>query len=258
MTEATPATTDKKDVVPSQYRDKYKATGGTCGDFIAKKLSEVGNDGVEALTSVKRENGIPADRWATFNPGMQRMNLANVLRANFLNGETISILGKQYNVRHQLEDFNGEVKDDDKTLEKIASYLELQVNDRMVAALRKLLFSPPKKTAEEREAERAAKAEAKAAEKAEKQKGRDLEKAQKALTKATDAKTATAAAVTEADAALNEAIAAANAADDEGKAKAQKAVEAAQRKVDKAQEKDDKAQAKVDEAEAAIKALEDA
>ena len=96
----TEKTEEKKDVVPGEYRERYKATGGTNGDFIATSLSKVAEDGVEALASVKRENGIDKDRWAGFNPGMQRMNLANVLRGSFLKGETITILGKQYNAKH--------------------------------------------------------------------------------------------------------------------------------------------------------------
>lgn len=148
-----------KDVVPSAYRDKYKETGGGCGDFIATTLSKVGNDGVAALDTVKKENGIEKDRWSTFNPGMQRMNLANVLRGRYLKGETIKILGKEYNAKHQSEDFNGTVADDPKVMARLAGFLELQETDRVVAALTKIFFPPaPKgKTAEQRAAEKAQK-----------------------------------------------------------------------------------------------------
>lgn len=179
---------EKKDVVPSQYREKYKATGGTNGDFIAVALSKVGEDGVEALASVKKENGIEPTRWANFNPGMQRMNLANVLRGMYLKGETITILGKQYNAKHQSTDFNGTVADDAKTLGKLAEYLELQNNERMVAALQKLFFPPAPKgpTTEERAAAKAAKDAEKAEAKAKREKdaadkktAREAEAAQK-------------------------------------------------------------------------------
>lgn len=190
-------TDEKKDVVPSAYRDKYKETGGTCGDFIATQLSKVSNDGVEALASIKGENSIEADRWATFNPGMQRMNLANVLRGRFLKGETITILGKQYNAKHLAEDFNGTVEDNPTVLNKLASYLDLQQNERTVAALQKLFFPPAPKgpTAEERaaakEAKEKAKADAKAereAAAAEKRQAKEAEKAEKAEKRAEEKK----------------------------------------------------------------------
>lgn len=166
-------TDEKKDVVPSEYRDKYKATGGTNGDFIATALSKVADDGVEALATVKKENGIDASRWDGFNPGMQRMNLANVLRGSFLKGETIKILGKAYNAKQQASDFNGTVTDDDKTLGKLADYLGLVAkdqspSDRVIAALRKLFFAPAKPTAEDRAKAKAEKDAATAKAKSEK------------------------------------------------------------------------------------------
>lgn len=249
---------DKKDVVPSEYRDRYKATGGTNGDFIATALSKVGEDGVEALASVKRENGIDKDRWATFNPGMQRMNLANVLRGSFLKGETITILGKQYNAKHLAEDFNGEVKDDDKVLAKLADYLGLVAqgqgaSDRVIAALRKLFFAPAKKTAEDRAAEKAKKDEAKASEKAEAKRVKDEAKAKAALQKAQDKTKAANDALDEANQALNVAIKANNEAEDKTKTTA--AVNAAQKKADKAGEKVEAAEKVLAEAEAAVAAL---
>lgn len=158
MTEV--AEKETKDVVPSTYREKYKATGGTCGDFIATQLSTVAKDGEAALNAVKAENNIETDKWSGLNAGMQRMNLANTLRARFLKGETVSILGKQYNAKHQAEDFNGEVKDDIKVLTKLAEYLGLQASTRSTDSLQKLFFPPTPKgpTKEEREAAKAAKA----------------------------------------------------------------------------------------------------
>ena len=158
---------EKKDVVPASYREKYKATGGTNGDFIGTTLQKLAKEGGGSLDSVKVENGIEVDRWATFNHGMQRMNLANVLRGRFLKGETIVILGKQYNAKHRVEDYTGKVEDDNRSLAKLATFLELQDNERTVASLRALFFPKPKgPSAEERATERAEKAAVKAKEKA--------------------------------------------------------------------------------------------
>lgn len=254
----TEKTEEKKDVVPSEYRDRYKATGGTNGDFIATALSKVAGDGVEALSSVKRENGIDKDRWSGFNPGMQRMNLANVLRGSFLKGETIKILGKEYNAKQLADDFNGEVKDDDKVLAKLADYLGLvaqgqSASDRVIASLRKLFFAPAKKTAEDRAAEKAKRDEGKAADKAEKKRAADEAKAKTALEKAKGKQTEADAAVDVANKALNAAIEANNKAEDKTKTTA--AVNAAQKKVDKAEEKAGKAADAVDAAEKALAAL---
>jgi len=184
MTEVTEA--EKKDVVPSQYRDKYKETGGTCGDFIAINLQKISKDGVEGLNTVKADNGIEAERWAGFNPGMQRMNLANVLRGSYLKGETIVILGKHYNAVDQVEaDFNGTVAEDDNTLLRVASFLELQANPRTVSALRGLFFPKPKgPSAEDRAKAKAEKDEAAAKLKAEKAEAAAKAKAEKAEAKA--------------------------------------------------------------------------
>lgn len=179
-----------KDVVPSAYRDKYKATGGGNGDFIATTLSKVGNDGIAALDTVKAENAIEKDRWSTFNPGMQRMNLANVLRGRYLKGETIKILGKEYNVKEQSEDFNGTVANDPKVMARLAGFLGLAETDRVVAALTKIFFPPaPKgKTAEERAAEKAEKEAAKAKAKEEREAEKARVKAEKEADKAAKAK----------------------------------------------------------------------
>ena len=193
-------TEEKKDVVPSQYRDQYKATGGTCGDFIGTTLQAIcKKDGLDSLNLIKSENGIEADRWATFNPGMQRMNLANVLRGMFLKGETVTILGKAYNAKHRAEDFSGKIEDNDKSLGTLAVFLDLQNNPRTIKSLSRLFFPPAPKgpTAEERaaakaekdkvkaekdkvKAEKAEKAEAAAKAKADKKKAADDAKAQKA------------------------------------------------------------------------------
>lgn len=229
-------TKEKKDVVPSQYRERYKATGGTCGDFIATKLQGIAKDG--PLDAVKIENGIEADRWGTFNPGMQRMNLANVLRGRFLKGETITILGKQYNAVHAKDDFNFTLEDTTASLQRAAGVLELQQNDRIVAALRKLYFPAVKKPAAPRGNAALTKA------------NKALVSANSAYTKATkaleDANTAAKAAATAAEADFGE--------DTKAKAAADKALIKANEKVGKAEEKVEAALAKVKAAEEAVKA----
>lgn len=190
MTEETPQL--KKDVVPSAYREKYKATGGTNGDFIANELSRVGKDGIQALQAVMKENNIPTTRWAAHNVGQQRMNLSNVLRSTFLNGGDIYILGKQYNLAHMAEDYNGELKDNDKSIAKFADTIELNGDSpRVVKAIRKTIFGAAEKAKAE-EAKAAKKAEAEKA-KADKAAKKAAEKAEREK-KAADAKKAKAAA----------------------------------------------------------------
>lgn len=174
-------TVEKKDVVPSTYREKYKDSGGTCGDLIASELQRIAKDGIDALVSVQVENGIERTRWADFNHGMRRMNLANVLRGRFLKGETVSILGKHYNAKDMAESEFDEFVDSDKFLLKVAHFLGMQENDRTVKSLRALFFPKDKgPTPEERAAAKDAKAAEKEAAKVAKAKQRADEKAAKA------------------------------------------------------------------------------
>lgn len=251
------ATAEKKDVVPSEYRDRYKETGGTCGDFIATSLQKIGKDGIDSLNTVKAENGIEAARWSDFNHGMQRMNLANVLRGRYLKGDTIKILGKEYNAKHQSEDFNFTLEDNKTSLKRAAGILDLQDNDRTVTALQKLFFpaAPKGKTAEERAAEKAAKDAAKEADKALKAAKAEQKKAaavaDKAKAKLDKAQTA----LNLGNTALAEAGKAQKAAKEDGKAAADKAVAAASTKVGKLEDAVAKAET---EHEAAVKVLSDA
>jgi len=186
-TENTEATA-KKDAVPSKYRERYKATGGTSGDFIATELQAIGKkDGPDSVSTIQAENGIERERWATFNPGMRRMNLANVLRGRYLKGETISILGKQYNARHRAEDYTGTIAEDDKSLSKLAEFLELNVNDRVIGSLREIFFPKAKgPTAEEKAAAKAEREAEKAAAKAAKEAEKEAAKADRAAKAADD------------------------------------------------------------------------
>lgn len=97
--------TTRFEAVKDGYRERYvkdtsvrTASGSPsihCGDDLAESLKGLGlND----LGKVAKENGIKDrfDGWADAgrNPGMIRMNLANVLRAKVRKGETVSILGE--------------------------------------------------------------------------------------------------------------------------------------------------------------------
>lgn len=249
-------TVEKKDVVPSEYRDRYKETGGTCGDFIATNLQKIAKDGIESLNSVKAENGIEAARWAGFNHGMQRMNLANVLRGSYLKGNTIKLLGKEYNAKHQAEDYTGKIENNPKALTALARFLDLQDNERTVAAVAKLFFPPaPKgKTAEERAAEKAEKDAAKAADKALKAAIADAKKAKAATDKAQAALDKAQTALNLGNTALAEAGKAQKAATEDNKAAADKAVAAQSEKVGKLEEKVADAETKLD----AAKGVQDA
>lgn len=183
------------DVVPPEYRERYAAGNGTCGDFIATEVSAMTKEGGAAtMKSLKAENGIPEGKWDELNNGMQRMNLANVLRGSFLRGEPIKIGGKEYSLAASLVEFEGEgderepIKlDNDKELSKFIKMMDMQDTDRVRAALRRALGPKPEKkavkTAEEREAEKKAKADereaakkAKADERAKAKETRDAEK----------------------------------------------------------------------------------
>jgi len=72
-TQATP-----KSVVPKSYKQQYGKTQN-CGDEVAQSLSGHPHS---AIVTVGTINGIDVEkRWGHLNPGMQRMNLGNVLRA---------------------------------------------------------------------------------------------------------------------------------------------------------------------------------
>jgi len=75
--------TDPDDDQPtsgSKVHQKYKARYGkpqNCGDDLAVTMKEIDP---EQLPSIATENGIDFGRWSHLNPGMQRMNLGNVIR----------------------------------------------------------------------------------------------------------------------------------------------------------------------------------
>lgn len=86
----------RKSVVPGKYKARYAAAGhaGTCGDELASWLTSatMTPTGVNlgALRFIGSLNGIDVEkRWGHLNPGMQRMNLGNVLRNKAKLGGTI-------------------------------------------------------------------------------------------------------------------------------------------------------------------------
>lgn len=165
------------DIVPAEYRARYKELGGTCGDFIATELSSlIEQGGLDALNRVKEENNIPLAKWTTLNNGQQRMNLSNTLRASFMRGEMISIDGKQYSLealRDEMLSSDGESVDsfdasNRETVDKFLNFSSLPVTDRNAAAVKKFFYDGPRKAIEKAEREEKARktTEEKAAEKA--------------------------------------------------------------------------------------------
>ena len=94
------AASKKGSVVPMAYKTKYKATGkNSCGDTLSEKLAKVcqtkeGKVDLKKIAAVKKENGIEDSRWLNLNPGMQRMNLGNVLRGILRSDGKIKLAGK--------------------------------------------------------------------------------------------------------------------------------------------------------------------
>ena len=72
-------------VVPAEYKERY-GKDGNCGDEVAQALAGIKG---EALAEVATRNGIDFKRWEHLNPGMQRMNLGNMLRARGRRGDKI-------------------------------------------------------------------------------------------------------------------------------------------------------------------------
>lgn len=84
-----------KSVVKKPYKDIYrtKGSGQGCGDRIDIALRDALEGDEAILPKIAKENNVPWV-WAILNRGLQRMNLANVLRARVKRGEKISVLGK--------------------------------------------------------------------------------------------------------------------------------------------------------------------
>lgn len=161
--DATASTGGGKDIVPSKYRDQYAANKGTCGDFIASELSAVMEGGIDMLKGVKKANGIAESAWAGLNNGQQRMNVSNALRAAYLRGEEIDILGKKFSFKTHMEEY-GDTKFDgsnEASVRKFLAFISMPENTRNMRAIKKFFHDDPQKARERAEREdKAAKAKA--------------------------------------------------------------------------------------------------
>lgn len=84
-----------KSIVRQPYKDAYKTKGSGqgCGDRLDVAMRDALEGDSAALTKVAKSNNVPFV-WAGLNPGLQRMNLTNVLRARVKRGEKIDVMGK--------------------------------------------------------------------------------------------------------------------------------------------------------------------
>jgi hypothetical protein len=85
-------------VVRNSYKLKYQPHGATCGDDLAYRLREdlktIGDDGeeridLERLLAFAIANDCWVSTYARLNPGMQRMNVVNRLRAKVRKGHEV-------------------------------------------------------------------------------------------------------------------------------------------------------------------------
>lgn len=99
------ATTDnpQKSIVPVRFKQKYAATGDSCGDRVALALRNYvegrNADGRPAtdeakLKEVAAANGIDYSAYSRCNVGQKRMNIGNRLRGMLKNEQTVTI-GRQ-------------------------------------------------------------------------------------------------------------------------------------------------------------------
>lgn len=90
------------------YHVRYTQNGGGCGDTLDQALRDllVTEEGtnLELLQQMAEANGVWVQKWAALNPGMQRMNLANRLRAYLRNHANATIaLGGEGTGRFDVE-----------------------------------------------------------------------------------------------------------------------------------------------------------
>lgn len=84
-------------VMPSSHHARYMSQGGGCADVLDTTMRALfaTDDGIDtaSLKLTGETNGLWNPRWETLNPGMQRMNLANRLRAAARRGTEIALIG---------------------------------------------------------------------------------------------------------------------------------------------------------------------
>lgn len=80
----------KSGVMVKGYHDAYTANGGGCGDGLDRALRDAlgslaGDIDVTRLREIGEAHDVWNEAWENLNPGMQRMNLTNRLRARLRN-----------------------------------------------------------------------------------------------------------------------------------------------------------------------------
>lgn len=91
----------KGSIIKPKYKDRYKKNGFSCGDYISGELREYvvvlvegrSRLSLERLREVAETNGVWRDSYKLLNPGQQRMNVGNRLRAKYEAGDPIDIGG---------------------------------------------------------------------------------------------------------------------------------------------------------------------
>ena len=86
-----------RSIVPKKYKARYRPFHQTCGDDISTRLAEHvkvrTEDGIrvdlEKLRRFADANGCWQDKYERLNPGQQRMNVGNRLRAKVAKGHVV-------------------------------------------------------------------------------------------------------------------------------------------------------------------------
>lgn len=90
-----PEAAEEGGVVPKKYREKY-GKEKHCGDDVAVAMKEFTTDDKgklieDKLHKVAKDNKIDMEKYAGMNPGMQRMNIGNILRGKINRGEKVKV-----------------------------------------------------------------------------------------------------------------------------------------------------------------------
>ena len=102
--ETAPTKVIKGSIISKKYVDRYKKTGYSCGDILSEEIREyimVIDQGrahidLKKLRQIADDNGVWRDSYVKLNPGQQRMNIGNRIRAKYKNGERIMIGGAPF------------------------------------------------------------------------------------------------------------------------------------------------------------------
>lgn len=84
-----------KSVVRKEYKAEYKktASGQGNGDRLDQAIRDYMEGDGASYPKLAKENNVPFV-WQVLNPGLQRMNLTNVLRARIRRSEKVTVDGK--------------------------------------------------------------------------------------------------------------------------------------------------------------------